>query len=180
MKEKNIHIYSSKNEIDKVESYIKDGGDIDSLGEYDSTPLHYACREGNFEIVKLLVKHGADVNRENRYSTIYPIFDILSSIKAKESLPLILFLIESGADIMAVDSFGNTILHYAIEQEMIELIKLSIEFGCDINYTKRDDKDTPLHYSCFQKNREIIYFLIKHGADRNRLNIYNKTPESYL
>jgi ankyrin repeat protein len=179
MKEKNIHVYSLKNQVGKVKNYLKHGGDVDSLGEYDSTPLHCACREGNIEIVKLLIKYGADVNCQNRYSTIYPIFDVLASTTITDSLPIIQLLIEEGADIKVVDSFGNTLLHYAIEKEMIELVKLSISLGCDIDFTERHDKDTPLHYAYLQKNEEIIDYLIKHGANNKKLNIYNKTAESY-
>ena len=180
MREKNIHKYSSKNQLDKVKKFLKNGGDVNLLGEYDSTPLHYACREGHIEIVKLLLKSGADVNRKNRYSTIYPIFDVLASSKVKEFFPIVKLLIDYGANIDVVDSFGNTILHYAVEKKIVKLIKLLIELEYDINYTKRYDRDTPLHYACFQENRKIINFLIESGADRERLNLYNKTAESYL
>jgi len=180
MKEKNIHIYSLSNQLNKVKSYLKDGGEVDSLGEYASTPLHCACREGNIKIIKVLIQYGADINSKNRYSTVYPIFEVLASIKIEYPSAIVKLLIDNGADINVIDSFGNTILHYAIEKELIELIKLVVSLGGDINYTERYDKDTPLHYAYFQKNRNIIDYLIAHGADSERLNIYNKTPESYL
>jgi len=180
MQENTIYSYSLTNQLVKAESYLKNGGDVDVLGEYDSSALHYACREGNMEMIQLLLRYDANVNKRNKYSTIYPLFDILSSTKISEPLPFIKFLLESGADITTVDSFGNTLLHYAVEQEDMALVKLCIQSGCDINYTDRHDKDTPLHYACFQKNREIINYLVEQGADRKRLNIYDKRPENYL
>jgi len=180
MKDKNIHVYSSNNQLNKVKSYLKGGGAVDSLGEYASTPLHCASREGNVKIIELLIQYGADVNSKNRYATVYPLFEILTSAKIENPFPLVQLLIDNGADIKVIDSFGNTILHYAIEKELIELIEFSISLGCNINYTGRHDKDTPLHYAYFQKNKKIIDYLIDHGADKDALNIYSKTPESYL
>ena len=180
MKENTIYTYGFKNQLVKAENYLKNGGDVDVLGEYDSSALHYACREGNIEMIQLLLRYGANVNKKNRYSTIYPIFDILSSTKIMEPLLFIQLLLKNGASVTVVDSFGNNILHYAVEQEDMALVKFCIQSGCDINYTDRHDQDTPLHYAYFQKNREIINYLVEQGADRKRLNIYNKMPESYL
>jgi len=181
VKNSSIHLNIIKNRITDVKKQIKkDIKLVNILGEYDSTPLHYACREKNLEIVKILIKNGANINQKNRYSTLYPIFDTLIYINKRDPFPIIELLIKSGADINSVDSFGNTLLHHAVEQENMKLIELLITYGCNINYTLRHDKDTPLHYACFRKNRKIIYTLIENNANREALNIYNRTPESYL
>lgn len=180
MKDKPIHTSVVENQIEKLKKYLKDGEYIDVLGKYDCTPLHYACREGNLEIVEFLIKYGADINKKNRYATYYPIIDALTSSREKELFPIIILLIDAGADINSIDSFGNTVLHYAVEQENIDLVELFLKLGCDVNQTLRHDRDTILHYACFQKNREIISKLIENGANREVVNIYNKNPESYL
>ena len=36
--------------------------------QYDDTPLHDAARWGNTDIVKMLLKEGADVNAKNKVS----------------------------------------------------------------------------------------------------------------
>jgi len=177
-----IHFNAINNNIIGLERNINSGIDIDIVGgEYASTPLHYACREGNIEAVDFLIKHGADVNKANKYSTIYPIFDAINSINNKKNRFLIIkSLLDNGADVNKVDAFGNTLLYYAVEQENIKLIKFLIQSGCDINRVSRDDKDSLLHYAYFQKNREIISILIANGADEEHLNIYNKRPRDYL
>jgi len=181
MTNKTIHYNTVNNNIKNLKKNLKDGINVDILGEYSSTPLHYACREGNIEAVHLLIKYGADVNKKNDYSTRYPIFDAINSTNNQKNYFLIIqFLIEHGASINATDSFGNTLLYHAVEKENIKLIELLIQLGCDINHVSRHDKDTVLHYAYFQKNREIISILIKNGADREKLNIYNKRAESYL
>lgn len=181
MRDREIHINAINNNIKELEKSIENGIDIDALGEYDSTPLHYACREGHLEAVNLLIKGGANVNAKNDYSTIYPIFEAINSVNNQENYFLIIqSLIEGGADIDKVDSFGNTLLHHAIEKENRELIELLIQLGCDVNHGLRHDKDSALHYACFKKNREIISILINSGANQEHLNIYNKTPRDYL
>jgi len=181
MKNTDIHFNVLNNNIAKLKNNIKEGVNIDLLGEYASTPLHYACREGNIEIVNFLIEQGANVNLKNHYSTIYPIFDAINSMNNQKDYFLIIqSLINSGANINTIDSFGNTLLYHAVEEEDIKLIKLLIQLGCDVNQVSRHDKDTVLHYAYFQKNREIISILIENGADREKLNIYNKRADSYL
>jgi len=176
-----IHFNVIENNIKGLKKNLNEGFDIDTLGEYASSPLHYACREGHIEMVKILVENGANVNIQNHYSTIYPIFDAITSVSNKKnSFSILQLLIKHGANIEKTDSFGNTLLYHAIEEENIILIKLLLQLGCDINHVSRHDKDSALHYACFQKNREIISLLIENGADREHLNIYNKTPQSYL
>ena len=44
-----------------VETLIQiEGIDLNSLGEFDQTPLHKAVIMGNLKIVKLLIQKGAD------------------------------------------------------------------------------------------------------------------------
>jgi len=176
-----IHFNAINNNTIELKRNINKGVDINiSGGEYASTPLHYACREGNIEAVNFLIEHGADLNKENKYSTIYPIFEAINSNNTENRFLIIKSLINNGADINKIDAFGNTLLYYAVEQEDIKLIKFLIQSGCDINKVERDDKDSVLHYAYFQKNREIILMLIDNGANEEHLNIYNKTPKDYF
>lgn len=51
-----------------VKVYIEKGANVHSTNSPDfqaSTPLHYAVRQGNLEIIKLLLEKNADVNIEN-------------------------------------------------------------------------------------------------------------------
>jgi ankyrin repeat protein len=172
MRDKPIHVSCIKNRPKELIKLLKKDNIVDSLGEYDCTPLHYACREKNLDIIKVLLANGANVNSKNRYSTFYPIFDVLTSMVKKDSFQIVKLLIDKGVDIDAVDSFGNTALHYAVEKENLDLIELIIKSGCDVNKTLRHDNDTPLHYACFQKNRRVVSFLIKNGANRRLSNCY--------
>jgi len=180
MRDRPIHIFVIDNRIEKVKKALKNGIDVDIKGENSCTPLHYACQNSNLQIVKLLLLNRANVNAKNRYSTLYPIFDTLTAINQENSFSILKLLIEAGADINKVDSFGNTALHYAVERGNQKLIELLLLFGCDVNKTQRYDKNRPLHFACFQKNEKIVKILIEAGADSDLLNLYNRTAISYL
>ncbi|ORX78571.1 hypothetical protein BCR32DRAFT_180827, partial [Anaeromyces robustus] len=47
---------------------IKHGANINIENMFFETPLYVACRNGNENIVNYLIKHGADINRENENS----------------------------------------------------------------------------------------------------------------
>eukprot|EP00833_Pecoramyces_ruminatium_P002196 jgi/Orpsp1_1/1176228/evm.model.c7180000056874.1 len=65
---------------------------------YGENPLFDACLTGNENMVKYLIEHGADINKENhRWET--PLFRACST--GNENL--VKYLIEHGADITAED-----------------------------------------------------------------------------
>ena len=167
-----------KQDLNLLSSYLEKN--IDREEEYECTALHYACREGNLEIIDFLLKNGANTNKKNSYATQYPLFEAINSKKVELHLPMIKRLIEHGAKINSVDSFGNTLLHHATEYGNKALVTFLIDSKIDINKTERHDKDSALHYACFKKNRELFSQLVEAGAEREALNINGKRAEDYL
>ena len=59
-----LHDMAQKGFVDKAELLIKHGADINPVDEeYQSTPLGMAVRWGHTEMVKYLLKQGADPNK---------------------------------------------------------------------------------------------------------------------
>ncbi|MCE3237040.1 MAG: ankyrin-like [Gammaproteobacteria bacterium] len=85
------------------------------------------------------------------------------------------FLIKDGADINAIDSMGNTPLHWAIQKNDVECINLLVQAGANINIAATSG-DTPLHLSAAQGRSNIASLLIKAGADINSIGFRGKTP----
>jgi Protein kinase domain/Ankyrin repeats (3 copies) len=71
------------------------------------TPLHYACRMGNFEIVKMLVENGAAINAVDDSGNT-PLHSALMFHKAEVAV----FLITRGADKNHVNNRGIRTLDY--------------------------------------------------------------------
>lgn len=66
----------------------------------------------------------------------------------------------------AKDEDGYTPLHRACYNNNIELAKLLIQHGADVN-ALTDFKWTPLHSSCQWSNNKCVAMLLQYGADVN-------------
>ncbi|MDR0519864.1 MAG: ankyrin repeat domain-containing protein, partial [Clostridiales Family XIII bacterium] len=87
-----------------------------------------------FDIIKLLVEHGADVNDEQ---TDYIVEN------GGESHNILKYLIDNGADVNRQDKEGNTALMKAAEYNRTENAKLLLKSGADTKL-KNDDGKTAL------------------------------------
>ncbi|KAK7007584.1 ankyrin repeat-containing domain protein [Favolaschia claudopus] len=92
-----------------------------------STPLHYAASEGNTEIVKSLISHGALFDVVDNE-------DMLAMHHAAEygHYPVIQILIDFGNDIDCKSHLGLTALHYAAKHDQRETVVFLVEQGADI------------------------------------------------
>jgi hypothetical protein len=83
-----------------VEYLIEHGANVNDVQteqpEWSSinyTPLMLACRNGNMKTVKLLIKHGANINYQDEYGNI-----ALAKAVMQEHYDITLYLLEQGAD----------------------------------------------------------------------------------
>ena len=66
------------------------------------------------------------------------------------------------------DMFGQTYLYTAAKLEKLDVCKLFIQNGMDINtLDSRKGKITPLEYACRTGNVELVRFFLDSGADPN-------------
>ena len=80
-----------------------------------------------------------------------------------------------GADIKAVDSDGETLLHAIARGKWPEgkaklkickeLTLRCLEAGVDINQRTYEDQETPIFVAADEGNEAAIKFLVEHGAD---------------
>jgi ankyrin repeat protein len=64
------------------------------------------------------------------------------------------------------DDLGGTALHDAIFQDNLEVIKLLLDYGFDINATVPSNGYTPLHYCVWAGNLPALNLLLRYEADR--------------
>ncbi len=85
------------------------------------------------------------------------------------------WLIDQGADIHALEEFGNTPLFMAAGGNCAKIIERLCNLGCDPN-TFDSGFETPLTYWSTQCSKDTIRALINAGADVNLQNHHKRTP----
>lgn len=106
----NFRLVSAFKHAQIVELLLQYGADVNEQYPLDAQrPLHHASERGNIEVVKVLLKWGADVKARDFYGKT-----ALHCAVSRGSRPLTLLLLEHHADINVADRFGRTPLHYAI------------------------------------------------------------------
>ena len=115
--------------------------------------------DNNVERVKLLLKHGANVNT-NDLSRKTP----LMWACYKGNIKLIKILLKCGANPNFEDEMGRTALMITSYNHTLRLpIILLINAGADINIKDEDGK-TALNYAKIRRNKDIIGLLKSYGA----------------
>jgi len=108
----------------RVIRLIASGVPVDSIekGGIGQTPLAGASGYGNLDMVKLLLKSGADPNLASGFHGTTPIIEAISS--SKVNLEVVRFLLDAGADPNKADLDGNKPLDYlpAAKKDVIDLL----------------------------------------------------------
>ena len=131
------------------------------------------------DVIDLLMKQGAEIDSGYESALFFALRDI-SMVK---------YLLAKGAQVDYANTFGKTVLFYAIQRNDLELVKLLVENGANVNRTYVDKqtieklgwnenktpffmsvnclqhtKRTPLMHAAQNGNLLILKYLIEMGA----------------
>ncbi|XP_055848105.1 ankyrin-3-like isoform X2 [Episyrphus balteatus] len=127
-----LHYAVGKHSSNITEKLLQYGAYVDSLADFHNskefTPLHYACENGDFEIVKVLLKNGANVS----FKTTEGLTPLHFACK-NGNVETIDILLNSNADINARANNSLTPLYMAVENSHREAAKILMEHGAPIN-----------------------------------------------
>lgn len=163
-------------DIPRATKALNDGADVNKLFG-TGTPLGVAIGNGDKEMVKFLIEHGADIfSQDGVFGAPLHQACLYSNNPAEVMKEIALLLINSGADLEARDYRGSTPLNLVLENNGdIELAKLFIERGANVN-SKNNEGNTPLQFVLFPAKKAALELLIKNSADVNIKNNDGWTP----
>ena len=177
---------------------VEFGADLNARDSDAATPLHHAWGNSNPEVVRELLRLGADPTARDKLGRLadptHCDYWNRWMFGRVALAPDVARCIESGADPQARDENGNTPLHHAIlgiplEREPaylpgarrperapdLAVIVRLIESGSDPR-TSNDHGDTPLHFAARAGDQAIARFLLEAGADADARDRQGNSP----
>jgi ankyrin repeat protein len=131
-------------------------------------PLHWAIITKNYDKVKILIEHGADVNIIEYVNGFTPIHIAAKFWGNGKAVKL---LLQHGADSNIIHN-GKPMLMSLFDDGKFEIAKVLIENGAELNMHNKMG-ETPLYWALFSDGdyRELVRLLVSHGADMDTLII---------
>ena len=109
-----------------VHVLIEAGADIHASDMHQNTPLHFAARYSNANVLTALLEAGADVNRSDA-NNITPLH--LACWRIDSDVETAWVLIKNGAAVDARGHYGHTPLDYAIRNSRRRLVPILLRAG---------------------------------------------------
>jgi uncharacterized protein len=153
--------YVNSGDIDTIRlllNHYPDCVDIYNTDYFGETPLFNATESKNYEISKLLLENGANVDAANFEEGTTSLMNS-SYNNDTETTKL---LLEHNANPDLVNKFGDTALHMACRGGYTEIVKLLLKYKADPNIENNFlGANTPLKLALREGHEEIITLLNK-------------------
>ncbi|CAC9460746.1 conserved hypothetical protein [Leishmania infantum JPCM5] len=155
-----LHICVWENFVEGAKLLLDAGADVNALDDLHDSPYLLSAAEGRQEIMEHIYKNA---ERTMRYGS-------QTSLRMKTSVP----------DHSIVNRFGGSALIPACERGHVEMVRLLLQKGVDVN-----------HYNYYhwtglleaielggddREHVDIVRLLIENGADVNKVDGAGKTP----
>ncbi|QZW33284.1 MPPV-015 ankyrin repeat protein [Magpiepox virus 2] len=168
-----LHLAVESNNIKMLKVLVSYGADINTVDNAGKTPICCAVIRNLIDVTKELISLGADINKGD-INNMTPLHHMM---RFAESTELIEILLDHGADINAVNNFGETPLHI-LKGSRDHITRTLITRGANVHAIDYNG-NTLLHKAMLNSNA-ILTDIIKLGVDINyRNNLEGKTPLHY-
>ena len=171
--------------INTAKLLLKYGANVNDILNENITPLFEACcgydaaMDANFNLVKLLLDHGADADPQPLKNGATPLSKAVENISYKTAI----LLLEHGAKPNNDTCENMPILNYLCnsiytpeeyEAEKLRLIEALLQHGADVDYFSKCYA-TPLFLACRCNNIDVVKLLLEYGANVN-IPVYTDIP----
>uniref|UniRef100_A0A3Q2GU35 Palmitoyltransferase n=1 Tax=Equus caballus TaxID=9796 RepID=A0A3Q2GU35_HORSE len=168
-----LHWAAINNRLDLVKFYISKGAVVDQLGgDLNSTPLHWAVRQGHLPMVILLLQYGADPTLIDGEG-----FSCIHLAVLFQHMPIIAYLISKGQSVNMTDLNGQTPLMLAAHKVLgPEPTGFLLKFNPSLSVVDKIHQNTPLHWAVAAGNVNAVDKLLEAGSSLDVRNVKGETP----
>ncbi|KAF5650769.1 ankyrin 1 [Fusarium tjaetaba] len=168
-------------DFEKVKYIVKRGANVNSLSPHHGSPLHQACRAGQFDIIKFLVEHGANVNATEDFlgTPLQALFLAQSPFDALEHENMVRYLLSGHESAHADVTIKAGVWGYAINSAAFGSLPSVIKLILDQEHASVDLADDmgrmPIHLAACNglHNFEDI---LERGGDIYAKDKLGRTP----
>jgi ankyrin repeat protein len=151
---------AKRNDVDAVKRQIREGAAVNATELDGSRALHWAVRQDNTEIARLLINAGADPAAATRYG-VTPLYLAASNGNAE----IITLLIKTGVDANRAFLEGQTALMTAARNGKPDAVRALLSAGVRVDEKEPVKGQTALMWAAGAGNAEAVQLLVKAGAD---------------
>jgi len=154
-----LHQAAYEGNLEEVKGLLAKGVDANAKGPKDPnfTPLFFAASEGN-EVIKVYFNTPG-------FKNFNEVKDRTKSVNYTRQYPEIAsLLLDHSADINKKISVGGTPLHLAARFNYLDMAKLLVAKGADMEATHSSSGGTPLFTAAFYNNKDVKDFFEAKGA----------------
>ncbi|XP_018560710.1 ankyrin repeat domain-containing protein 53 [Lates calcarifer] len=120
--------------------------------------LHVACLYGQMATVQLLVESTLDWMDISDPQGRRPIHMVMSSQSSPNTSACLRYLLEKGADINVTTDSGQTPLHLAASEGLLDCVEILLQAGADV-FAHDSMGHTPLDLACIWCRRKVARYL---------------------
>ncbi|KAF6103910.1 kinase D interacting substrate 220 [Phyllostomus discolor] len=154
--------YVEEENIPALKALLEKCKDVDERNECGQTPLMIAAEQGSLEIVKELVKNGANCNLEDLDN-----WTALISASKEGHVHVVEELLRCGADVEHRDMGGWTALMWACYKGRTEVVELLLSHGANPSVTGLQHSVYPIIWAAGRGHADIVRLLLQNGAKVN-------------
>ncbi|CAF1118579.1 unnamed protein product [Rotaria sordida] len=174
-----LHLATWQNNPQLLNLLLDYADDLEIRDGFGWTPLMTAINRDSKENIKILLNRGAKINCDFVQG-----MDLIAIAMAFHDTELIEILMDHGAQVIFTPdmyvnheySMGCYLLHFAVDDGLIDIAKLLIEKGKIPINTLDQTGWSPLHLAAGHNYLDIVKLLLQYKADINIKDYYGNTP----
>jgi len=163
-------------DIDMVRFLVGNGADVNAVGGefHQDTVLSLAVQSGNLDKIRFLLDAGSNIHyqRPHGYDALIDAMHGRDISKDKNLIPILELLIERGAQVSGVSSYGESALRVASRVGRFDAVKVLLAAGAEPTLLEW----TELMHEITLGSLDGVKALLDKGADLCARDYWDRTP----